>query len=259
MNNFSLEGRTALVTGSGRNIGKAIALAFARDGANIVINGHRNRVALEEVAHEASQSGAKVQVAMADVSDPVEVENMVKKARSQFGRVDIAISNVSQRLHQPFMEISIEDWQRVINTNLNSAFYLARACLPEMVSARWGRIIHISGRDGFAPKPNRAHNVTAKAGVFALAKAIAVEFGAYGITANAVAPGIIDTERDLMHYPDAADDSREDSFAARRRAIPLHRFGTTEEIAGACRYLCSEAGAFVTGQVLHVNGGEFMF
>jgi 3-oxoacyl-[acyl-carrier protein] reductase len=259
MSTRPLHGRTALVTGSGRNIGKAIALAFARDGANVVLNGHRDRAALEQVAHEVTSLGAQAYIAMADVSDASAVADMVEQAQAIFGSVDIAVSNVSQRLHQPFLDISIDDWQRVINMNLNSAFYLARACLPGMVAKGWGRIIHISGRDGFSPKPNRAHNVTAKAGVFGLAKSIAIEFGGHGITANAIAPGIIETERDLAHYPDAATDESENSFAARRRAIPLQRFGSTNEIAGACSYLSSEAGSYITGQVLHINGGEFMF
>lgn len=254
-----LAGRTAVVTGSGRNIGRAIALALARDGANLVINGHSNQEALENVAQEARGFGVEAMVALADVGDHAAVAAMVNDAERRFGSVDIAVSNVSLRLHQPFLDISIDDWQRILDTNLSSAFYLARACLPHMTSRRWGRIIHISGRDGFSPKPNRAHNVTAKAGVFALAKAIACEFGPLGITANAVAPGIVDTTRDLTHYPDIANDAAEHSFAARKAAMPLRRFGHVDDIAAACSYLCSDAGGFMTGQIMHVNGGEFMF
>ena len=254
-----LAGRTAIVTGSGRNIGRAIALALARDGANVVINGHSNLDALEEVAQQARELGVNALVALADVGDHAAVKAMVEDTVNQFGSADIAVSNVSLRLHQPFLDISIDDWQRVINTNLSSAFYLARACLPHMCEKRWGRIINISGRDGFSPKLNRAHNVTAKAGVFALAKAIAIEFGPFGITANAVAPGIVDTERDLAHYPDATSADAERGFAARKAAMPLRRFGHVDEISSACSFLCSDAGGFMTGQIMHVNGGEFMF
>ncbi|MEI7782764.1 MAG: SDR family oxidoreductase [Betaproteobacteria bacterium] len=254
-----LAGRTAVVTGSGRNIGRAIAMALARDGANVVINGHGKPEALEAVAAQARAFGVQAMVAVADVGDPSAVAAMVDATVQRFGSLDIAVSNVSVRLHQPFLDISIDDWQRVINTNLSSAFYLARACLPHMVSRQWGRIIHISGRDGFSPKPNRAHNVTAKAGVFALAKAIATEFGPMGITANAVAPGIVDTERDLNHYPDVTNAALQNSFAVRKAAMPLRRFGHVDEIGAACSYLCSEAGGFMTGQILHLNGGEFMF
>ncbi len=254
-----LAGRTAIVTGSGRNIGRAIALAFARDGANVVVNGHSDRAAVDAVVDEAQALGVKALAVMANVGDHKAVADMVDQTVKKFGSVDIAISNVSLRLHQPLLDISIEDWHRILDTNLSSAFYLARACLPHMVKNRWGRIVNISGRDGFSPKPNRAHNVTAKAGVFAFAKAIASEFGSYGITANAVAPGIVETTRDLAHYPDAANTNAENSFDARRRAMPMKRFGRVEEIAAACSYLCSEDGGFVTGQILHVNGGEFMF
>ena len=254
-----LAGRTAIVTGSGRNIGRAIALALAKDGANVVINGHHNRDALEEVAQQARDLGVEAMVALADVGDHAAVAAMAENTVKRFGSVDIAISNVSLRLHQPFLDISIDDWQHIINTNLSSAFYLARACLPHMKEKGWGRIINISGRDGFSPKHNRAHNVTAKAGVYALAKAIAIEFGPFGITANAVAPGIVDTERDLAHYPDAASAEAERSFTARKAAMPLRRFGHVDDIAASCSFLCSDAGGFMTGQIMHVNGGEFMF
>jgi NAD(P)-dependent dehydrogenase (short-subunit alcohol dehydrogenase family) len=254
MTDRPLQGRTAIVTGSGRNIGRAIALAFAREGANVVLNGHRDLQALEAVAREARELGAQALPVVADVGDPDAVQRMVDAAAQHFGGVDVAVSNVSARLHQPLLEITVQDWRRVLETNLSAAFYLSRACLPHMQQRRWGRIIHISGRDGFAPKANRAHNVTCKAGVFALAKAIAVEFGEFGITANAVAPGIVATRRDAAQYPDAAD-----GFEARRQALPLRRLGDVDDIAGACTYLCSQAGGYVTGQVLHVNGGEFMF
>ncbi len=249
-----LHGRTAIVTGSGRNIGRAIALELARQGANLVLNGHSDTAAIEAVADEIRRGGGQALTVMADVGDALAVQAMADAAVARFGGIDIAVSNVSVRLHQPFLEIGVDDWQRVLNTNLSSAFYLARACLPHMQQRRWGRIIHISGRDGFAPKADRAHNVTAKAGTFALAKAIAVEFGPWGITANAVAPGVIDTRRDAAQYPDAAD-----GFEARRQAMPLRRLGDVADVAGACAYLCSQAGGYVTGQVLHVNGGEFMF
>lgn len=252
--NKDLAGRTAIVTGSGQNIGRAIALAMARRGANVTINGLHNRDTVEAVAEEARQLGVKALPILADVGDPKAVEDMVRATADQLGSVDIIVSNVSLRHHQPFLDISVEDWNRILNNNLSSAFYLAKYALPHMVERGWGRVIHISGRDGFFPKANRAHNVTCKAGTFALAKAIAVEFGPQGITANAIAPGIIETTRDPVHYPNF-----EKEYEARRQAMPVRRLGRTEDIAETCLYLCSEAGGFVTGQILHVNGGEFMF
>ena len=245
-------GRTAIVTGSGQNIGRAIALAYARGGANVVINGHRNQGAIEAVAEEARSLGVEALAILADVGDPAAVQAMVDRAAETFGSVDIAVSNVSTRLHTKFLDISIEEWQRIINSNLSASFYLARAVLPLMKARNWGRIIHISGRDGFAVIPNRAHNVTCKAGVFALSKAIAVEFGPFGITANTVAPGVIDTTRDLTQYPHFKA-----GYGERIKEIPVRRVGTVEEIADACTYL---AGAgFLTGQVIHVNGGDGLF
>jgi 3-oxoacyl-[acyl-carrier protein] reductase len=246
------EGRTAIVTGSGQNIGRAVALAFARGGANVVINGHRNQEAIDRVAEEARGLGGRAIAVLADVGDPAAVQAMVDRAVEAFGAVDIAVSNVSTRLHTKFLDISLEEWQRIINSNLSASFYLARSVLPLMKQRGWGRIIHISGRDGFAVIPNRAHNVTCKAGVFALSKAIAVEFGEFGITANTVAPGIIDTTRDLTQYPHFRD-----GYGDRVLEIPVRRIGHVDEIADACTYL---AGAgFVTGQVLHINGGDALF
>jgi 3-oxoacyl-[acyl-carrier protein] reductase len=245
-------GRTALITGSGQNIGRAIALAFARGGANIVVNGHRNQAAIESVAEEVRALGAGALAVLADVGDPAAVQAMVDQAVVAFGSVDIAVSNVSTRLRTKFLDISLEEWQRIINSNLSASFYLARAVLPLMQQRGWGRIIHISGVDGFASIPYRAHNVTCKAGVFALSKAIAVEFGEFGITANTVAPGVIDTTRDLTQYPQFRD-----GYGDRVLEIPVRRVGHVDEIADACTYL---AGAgFVTGQVLHINGGDALF
>jgi 3-oxoacyl-[acyl-carrier protein] reductase len=247
-------GRTALITGSGQNIGRAIALAFARLGANVVVNGHRNQAAIDAVAAEVRALGANALAVLADVADPAAVQLMVDQATAAFGKVDISVSNASVRLHTPFLDISLEEWQRIINSNLSASFYLARAVLPGMQQRGWGRVIHISGTDGFAVIPNRAHNVSCKAAVFALSKAIAVEFGPFGITANTVAPGVIDTTRDLTQYPHFRD-----GYGERVRTIPVRRVGQVDEIAAACTYLASEVAGFVTGQVLHVNGGAGLF
>jgi 3-oxoacyl-[acyl-carrier protein] reductase len=248
-----LTGRTALVTGSGQNIGRAIALAFARLGANVVVNGHRNRAAIDGVAAEARALGAGALAVHADVADAAAVQAMVDQATAAFGGVDISVSNASVRLHTPFLDISLEEWRRIIESNLNASFYLARAVIPGMKQRGWGRIIHISGRDGFMPIPNRVHNITCKAGVYAMAKALAIEFGPFGITANTVSPGVIDTMRDLTQYPQFRD-----GYGERVKAIPVRRVGTVDEIAAACTYLASDAAGFVTGQVLHVNGGDVM-
>ena len=170
-----LAGRTAIVTGSGQNIGKAIALHFARAGANVVVNGHRNQAAIDDVVKEIEALGARGLACLADVGDAHAVAAMVRKAEDKFGTVDIAVSNVSVRLHQPFYDISLEDWDRIMRSNLSSAFYLARAVLPGMQKSKWGRIIHISGEDGFQGHiPGRAHNMVCKAGVHAFSKAVGI-------------------------------------------------------------------------------------
>lgn len=249
----SLSGRTALVTGSGRNIGKAIAVTLAREGANVVFNGHRDQAALDEAVTAVVESGGQAISVLADVSDFDDVDRMAATAEEAFGSIDIAISNVALRRHQPFESITEEDWRRVLGTNLDSAFFLAKRVLPGMKQRGWGRIIHISGLDGFTGHyPDRAHNIVCKMGLVGLAKAIAQEYGTHGVTANIVAPGAIDTERDWSQYV---------HFKPQEvvREIPVRRIGTVEDVAAACSYLASEAGSFITGQTIHVNGGQYMF
>lgn len=245
-------GRVALVTGAGRNVGRAIALAFARAGASVVVNGHRDQAALTDVAREISACGVECLDVLADVSDPLQVQAMMDQVLQRFGRIDISVSNVAVRPHQALLDISIEDWQRVLNTNLSAAFYLARSVIPSMQRQAWGRIIHISGKDAFLPGPGRAHNVAAKGGLHAFTKALAVEFGPSGITANTVAPGKLDTVRSKE---DAA--RFKDEWARATASLPVRRLGTPEDIAQACLYIAGP-GSFMTGQVLHLNGGDAM-
>jgi len=248
-----LAGRTAIVTGSGQNVGRAIALHFAGEGANVVVNGSRNRKIVDDVVAEIKSAGGNAVGIMADVSDISAVNEMVASAQAMFGSVDIAVSNVSIRPKQPFLEISPDEWQHTLNVNLTSCYYLARAVIPAMKERQWGRIIHISGVDGFAGHvPTRAHNIVCKAGMHALAKALATEFGEYGITANTVSPGALDTPRDWSQYPP-------NWVEMRQSQIPVRRLGNVDEVAAACVYLASENAAFTTGQAIHVNGGQYMY
>jgi 3-oxoacyl-[acyl-carrier protein] reductase len=249
----SFPGRTAIVTGSGRNIGRAIALALAEGGANVVVNGHRDKDAVDAVVAEISRAGGKALGVMADVSSHEEVAGLVSRTVAEFGSVDIAVSNVGLRPKQAFLDISLENWQSVLDTNLSSAFYMARNVIPHMRRGKWGRIIHISGFDGFwSQVTERAHNITAKAGLHGLSKALAREFGPDGITANSVVPGAIDTVRDWSQY---THQEKERLYGE----IPCGRFGHTDEVAAACVFLCAETGSFVSGQAIHVNGGHYMF
>lgn len=249
----SLAGRTALVTGSGRNIGRAIALSLAAQGAAVVVNGHSDAAALDGVVEEIRAAGGRAMAHLADVSDDAQVAGMVNSACKAFGSLDIVVSNVGIRRKQPFLEITPQQWEEVLRTNLTAAFYLARHAIPRMQPRRWGRIVLVSGFDGFwGQVTERAHNISAKAGLHGLAMALAREFGPEGITANTVAPGAIDTIRDWSQYTHQMREKIESE-------IPLGRYGKPDEVAAACDLLCSERGGFISGQVIHVNGGHYMY
>lgn len=247
-----LAGRVAIVTGSGRNIGRAIALTFAQAGARVVINGHRDQAALDAVVDEIRRCGGEAIACFADVSRDEDIARMVALARDTYGHVDIAVSNVGKRPYAAFLDITPQDWDDVLRTNLSAAFYLARHVIPMMRERRFGRIINISGFSGFfAHVTHRAHSVSAKFGVHGLSKAIAREFGPDGITANTIAPGMIDTERDWTQY-------RHIDTEKMVAEIPVRRAGLPQDIAEACLFLAGDGGGFVSGQVLHVNGGQMM-
>ena len=194
---FRLDGKVALITGSGRNIGRAIAECFAAAGARVVINGHRDQAALDETAAAIRANGGEALPILADVSDHHAVRGMIDETVTTFGGIDIVVSNVGIRKYRAFLDTSPEDWDDVLRSNLSPAFYLSRYAIPHMREKKFGRIIVISGADGFwGHVTHRAPNVASKIGMHGLAKAIALEFGPDNITANTVAPGPIDTVRD---------------------------------------------------------------
>jgi 3-oxoacyl-[acyl-carrier protein] reductase len=252
LHNAGLEGRVAIVTGSGQNIGAAIARRLAEAGAAVVVNGHTSQANVDRTVAEIEAAGGRAIGVLADVSDPKDVARMVETATSAFGPIDIAVSNVGRRLNKPFETITIEDWDWAIRTNLSSCFYLAHHVIPEMKERGWGRVIHVAGYDGFTGHMvNRAYNIAAKAGMHGFSKALARELGPFGITANTVVPGAIDTERDWSQYPKTTRKTVEE-------IIPVRRWGHVDDLAYACLYLCT-TGSFMNGQALHLNGGEYMF
>jgi 3-oxoacyl-[acyl-carrier protein] reductase len=251
--NARLAGHVALVTGSGRNIGRSIAMLFAQEGASVVVNGHRDAAAVDEVVAAITHAGGTAIGVMADVSDPDDVKRLVEEGTEALGVIDIVVNNVGRRLRQPLDEITIADWQDTINHNLSSAFYITHYALPAMREKGWGRIINISGYDGWTGHmAQRAHNVAAKAGMHGLTKAIGREAGVWGVTSNTVAPGAIATVRDEKQYEHVDIDA----IAGR---LAIKKAGDVEDIAEACLYLAGDSGKYVTGQVIHVNGGEFMW
>ncbi len=248
-----LNGRTAIVTGSGQNIGAAVARLFAAEGAKVIINGARSREKVDAVVDEITQAGGKAHGVMADVSDPDAWTELVKETESLFGPVDILVNNVGVRHRMKFEEITPEIWREVLNTNLSSCFYGARLVLPGMRERKWGRIINMSGYDGFFGQfHERAANVTAKAGMHGLSKAIAREYGVYEVTANTIAVGPIETVRDQSHYAHV-------DVEQVLKNLAIKHAGHVDDIAEAALYLAGESGKFTTGTVLHVNGGEYMY
>jgi len=239
--------RTALITGAGRNIGRACALGLAKDGFNVVVNGSANRAACEAAAQEATALGVEALVAMGDVGVPEEAQRIAREAIARFGAVDVLVNNAALRPNKPFLEISEPEWRRVMAVDLDAAVWLARACLPGMLEKGWGRIVNFTGMNAIHGHAGRTPVSVAKHGVWGLTKALAKEFGPRGVTTNAISPGPIRGERD-----DPAAARQIEQTVAR---VPVGRMGTPEEVAAALRLLASDAGAFINGQMIQVNGG----
>jgi NAD(P)-dependent dehydrogenase (short-subunit alcohol dehydrogenase family) len=250
-----LQGRTALITGASRNIGRAIALAFAAEGADLVLNTRVNREELEAVAAECRKHGVRVVPVLADVADVAAVDAMVAQGLAELGAVDVLVCNAAVRPHRSITDTSIEEWHRVMAVNLHAAFYLARAVVPGMRERRRGSIIALGGQSSLTSRPNTSAVTTAKTGLLGLVRALAAELGPDGIRVNMVAPGYIDTER---RYADWYPEFRQSPPTAPEalEKIPLRRLGRPEDIADACVFLASEASAYVTGDVLRVMGGR---
>lgn len=252
-----LQGKTALVTGASRNIGRAIALAFAAEGADLILNTRVNRDELEAVAAECRKTGVRVVPVLGDIADAAAVESMVRQGLAALGGLDILVCNAAIRPHQALSETSVEDWHRVIGVNLHSAFYLARAVLPSMKERRRGSIIALGGMSALTGRPNTAAVTAAKTGLLGLIRALAAELGPFGIRANMVIPGFIDTER---RYAEWYPEFRQAPPGApeQLKAIPLGRLGRPEDIADACVFLASDASAYITGDTIRVMGGRII-
>lgn len=247
-----LQGKVAVVTGSGRNIGRATVLKLAGEGANVVVNARGNQEQVESVAREARELGVEALAVLADVSDREQVNSMMGQAMDHFGKVDILISNAAIRPHKPFMELTLEDWERVRGVVLDGAFYCAHAVIPSMVENQFGRIVFLSGGGAWAGTAERSHVSAAKMGLVGFSRGLASEFAPHNIRVNVVAPGSINTSRENPQwYPQ--------SRTPGTSGIPMGRQGDVNEIASAILFMVTDDGGFVTGQTLHVNGGAAYF
>jgi 3-oxoacyl-[acyl-carrier protein] reductase len=239
--------RTALITGAGRNIGRAVALALAGQGMNVVINGSSDQAACDRVADEARALGVQALVAMGDVGDRATCRRLVEFAITRFGRVDVLVNNAALRPTNKFLDLTEEDYRRVMAVDLEAAIWLAQACLPGMVAEGWGRIVNFAGMNAIHGYAGRAPVSVAKHGVWGLTKSLGKEFGPKGVTVNAISPGPIASDDE-----DVAPDAHRQEMVVR---VPVGRLGQPAEVAAMVRLLASDEGAFINGQMLAVNGG----
>lgn len=246
---MSLAGKTALVTGSSSGIGRGIALAYAREGARVVITG-RNDERISGVVGEIEAIGGKAVGLSADVARFAEVQTMIKQAQNALGNIDILVNNAGVFSTQALHEMSEQDWDDMIAVDLKSVFNCTRAVINDMRAKGWGRVICITGLVGNTGYANTTHVAAAKAGVHGFVKALAREVIAAGITVNAITPGLIDTPI-LTGISEA-------QMAIFTEEIPAGRVGTVEEITSAASYLASQAAAYTTGQILNISGGGYI-
>ena len=254
----ALHGKVALVSGAGRNIGRGIALTLARDGASIVVNGRADRAAVDGVVREIEAMGGKAIAAMGDISDPAVAPRLAAEAAAAFGGVDILVSNAGLRRQTSFLDMSFAEWREIVSVALDGAFLLGKAIVklqasganvvPQMVARGGGAFVALSGISTHVGTPNRCHVSASKSGLEGLMRALAVELAPHRITCNALSPGAIDTTRGAAAGPRPVEN----------RPIPLKRYGTVDEIAAMVRLLVGPQGTFITGQTIHVNGGEFL-
>ena len=243
-----LAGRVALVTGAGRNIGRAIALALAGAGAAVAVNARRSQAEVDAVAAEIEAAGGRALAVLADVTDPAAVARMVDAAEARLGRIDILVNNAAVRDVSSLEKIDLARWREITGVILDGAFVCSKACLKSL-RAGGGAIVNIGGLSAHTGAAGRPHVVAAKAGLVGLTRALAHDLAADGITVNCVVPGLIDTVRG------AASGAR--SAHAGKRESALGRRGTPEEVAHAVRFLAGPGARYITGQTLHVSGGAF--
>lgn len=248
MNQAEFTGKVALVTGAGKNIGRSIALTLAAGGAAVAVNTRASQKEAQAVVDEITAAGGQAALFMADVADPAAVQAMVEGVVARFGRLDMLVLNASYRKETLFMDMSFEEWRRVMSISLDGSFHCVKASLPHLIRAGGGNIVTLGGDNALSGAIGKVNSSTAKNGLVGMTRALAKELAPHGIRVNCVSPGPIDTARPDYRAKPASVEGR----------VPLGRRGYPEEIAATVRFVCSEGAGFITGQTLHVNGGTLM-
>ncbi|MEX1156593.1 MAG: SDR family oxidoreductase [Chloroflexota bacterium] len=249
--------RVALVTGASRNMGRAIALELGRRGVDVALNARANQAELQAAVDDVQALGVRATGLLGDVGDRDVVRSMVRQAGEELGAVNILVHTVAVRPKGPFLDVTADDWRRVVTINLDSLFHLTQAVLPAMVEGSWGRILAFSGEKAYGGYHAGGHASATKHAVIGLTRSLAREFAPSGVTANTVVPGPFDTQHATEWV--LGDDRRLPAGAPSHATLPpVGRLGRVDEVAGLCGYLTSPEAAFVTGQSIHINGGGTM-
>jgi 3-oxoacyl-[acyl-carrier protein] reductase len=248
-NAAELAGKVALVTGGALNIGRAISLSLAEAGAAVAVNTRRSREQADGLVDEIRKSGGEADAYLANIADAGEVRRMIDAVIERFGRIDILVLNASIRKEILFTDMTFDDWREVMSITLDGSFHCIKACLPSMIRNGGGNIVTLAGDSALLGAHKKVHSSAAKNGMVGMTRALAKELAEHGIRVNCVSPGAINTTRP------AHRSARRDP----KGLIPLGRWGESDEIAAAVRFLCGPGGGYMTGQTLHVNGGQMMF
>ncbi len=244
-----LAGKVALVTGGALNIGRSISLALADAGAAVAVNTCNSREQADGVVDHIRHAGGQAQTCMADVADAAAVRDMVERVLERFGRIDILVLNASIRREVPFRDMTFEQWREIMSISLDGSFHCIKAVLPSMIESGGGNIVTLGGDNALSGAIGKASSSAAKNGLVGLTRSLAKELAEYNIRVNCVSPGNMNTTRPAYRPPKDSPKGK----------IPLGRWGEPDEIAATVRFLCGPGGGFITGQTLHVNGGQYIF
>ena len=247
MTGIDLAGRVALVTGASRGIGASIAIRLAEAGARVGVNYHTSREAAEKVIEKIAESGGEALLVGGNVAEEASAEAVVKQVMEQWGQIDILVNNAGINRDRLLLRMKVDDWDQVLDVNLRGSFLCSKFVMPQMIKQRRGRIVNISSVVGLSGNPGQANYAAAKAGLIGFTKAVAREVASRNVTVNAVAPGFVTTGM----VENLSEETRKQILGR----IPMGRFGTAEDVSQAVLFLCGDGAAYITGQVLTIDGG----